>query len=257
MIGPLTFRLLWGMALSWCLAPREEITSGFFRIQMLVALALSVLGVLTFATEPPAGSRMLMSGGWLSLLAGGIAIVAFIDSVLWTLERRRGAEKGLWLVLGMSALGMVGASPPASLAGHPAAVQRICSAFSSGWLMGAALTAMLLGHWYLTATGMKLIPLMRLNQWVGAAILLRAVLAAVGWGCVGLDRLSPTNWVWLSLRWAGLVGPAVMTLLVIRILKYRNTQSATGVLYASTILVFMGETAALLLARSEEFPWAL
>jgi uncharacterized membrane protein len=124
-------------------------------------------------------------------------------------------------------------------------------------MLGGTLTAMLLGHWYLTATGMKLIPLIRLNQWAGVATLVRGILAAVGLFSLGIHQLTSTDLVWLTLRWAGLIGPLVMTILVIRILRYRNTQSATGVLYASTILVFMGETAAMLLARSQDFGWWL
>jgi len=42
---------------------------------------------------------------------------------------------------------------------------------------------------------------------------------------------------------------------VLRILKYRNTQSATGVLFAAVILAFIGETTAALLFR--EFHWPL
>ncbi|MBT5017989.1 MAG: hypothetical protein HON04_04540, partial [Planctomicrobium sp.] len=50
-------------------------------------------------------------------------------------------------------------------------------------------------------------------------------------------------WSLLTLRWAGLIGPFIMAILTIQILKYRNTQSATGLLYAATTLVFMGEMA--------------
>lgn len=257
MIGQFALRLIWGMALSWCLAPREEITSGFFRVQMLVTLALSVLAAMVFAGDGTEENLTWTPGFSMSILTGLMGLLAFVDSVLWTLERRTGATRGIWLLLGLAFLGVLGSSPRT---GSPIAatdVQRILSNFASGWAVGGVTTAMLLGHWYLTATGMKLLPLIRLNQWAAGAVLVRAVLAAVGLFGVGVSQLGPTDWVWLSLRWAGLIGPAVMSILVIRILKYRNTQSATGVLYASTILVFMGETASLLLAGSEEFHWSL
>jgi hypothetical protein len=65
-----------------------------------------------------------------------------------------------------------------------------------------------------------------------------------------------THKTWLAIRWlAGLIGPLAMALMVPRILKYRNTQSATGVLFAGVILAFMGEMAATLL--SNEVGWPL
>jgi hypothetical protein len=38
------------------------------------------------------------------------------------------------------------------------------------------------------------------------------------------------------------------------ILRYRNTQSATGVLFAAVILVFIGETTAAVLSRDLKWP---
>ena len=52
----------------------------------------------------------------------------------------------------------------------------------------------------------------------------------------------------------GIIAPVVLCLLVWRILRYRNTQSATGVLFAGVILTFIGETTAALLSRDLEWP---
>ncbi len=32
--------LVWGLSLTWCLMPRRQVTSGFFRIQNLLTLGL-------------------------------------------------------------------------------------------------------------------------------------------------------------------------------------------------------------------------
>lgn len=224
---------------------------------MLVTLALSVLAGLTFATDRNRELATFLPPLGLAAIAGVIAVVAYVDSILWTLERRVSASQGLWVLLGLAFLAVLGSSSSLNSSLGSARALNTLSEFASGWMLGGTLTAMLLGHWYLTATGMKLVPLIQLNQWAGAATFLRGVLAAIGLACLGLDRLTTTDYVWLTLRWAGLVGPLLMVFMVIRILRYRNTQSATGVLYASTILVFMGETAAMLLARSQDFSWWL
>jgi hypothetical protein len=66
---------------------------------------------------------------------------------------------------------------------------------------------------------------------------------------------TQTHWLWLSLRWgAGIIGPLIVAAMTWRILKYRNTQSATGVLFVGVILTFLGEMTALLLYRELGLP---
>ena len=57
------------------------------------------------------------------------------------------------------------------------------------------------------------------------------------------------------MRWlAGILGPLAIAVMAIRILRYRNTQAATGVLFAGVILVFIGEMAAALLYAELRVP---
>ena len=57
------------------------------------------------------------------------------------------------------------------------------------------------------------------------------------------------------LRWlAGILGPLVISIMAVRILRYRNTQAATGVLFAGVILTFIGEMSAALLYSELHVP---
>ena len=47
MIAQFALRLICGMSLMWAIMPRRQVTSGFFRIQMLVVMGLGVLATLT------------------------------------------------------------------------------------------------------------------------------------------------------------------------------------------------------------------
>ena len=59
-------------------------------------------------------------------------------------------------------------------------------------------------------------------------------------------------WVWIASRWIlGLLGALMMALLAWYTLKVPNTQSATGILYAGVIVVFMGELFSQLLSVGE------
>lgn len=76
MIAQITLRLVAGMSLTWCLMPRRDVTSGYFRIQMLAVLGLATLAALTV----PAGESVeptLLSAGWLKAVAVGVAVLSF------------------------------------------------------------------------------------------------------------------------------------------------------------------------------------
>jgi len=254
MIPEFALRLICGLATTWCLLPRRQITSGFFRIQMLLGLGLSVLACVTANqwTYQLPDSPDLFQGIQFGI-AISIAFLTFAGSVAWTLERRRGGFLFAILILLFSTAGIL--FPTFSHAvssvkgtGVPAALQGL-DALSSAWILGTVTSAMLLGHWYLTATGMVLNPLISAVRLFGIAVLIKIATTLM----ITLFPGSPGagNWPMTVLRWGGLFGPLVMAGLTLQILKYRNTQSATGVLYAATILVFMGEMAARLQLPSQ------
>ena len=256
MISLFCFRLIFGMSLCWLLMPRRQVTCGFFRIQHMVALGLAVLGTLALVwSESSAEWRMHWSPGVTRVLGMALAVVAYAGSVAWTLDRRRSGLVSIAIILLLSLAGVTATTPRGTSASSGDILSLQFDALSSAWLLGTALTAMLLGHWYLTATSMPLTPLVRLNQFLISAALLRS-------GVVGLSLTrhssllsgASTDRSLMLLRLAGLAGPLVLGILVTRILRYRNTQSATGVLFAAVILVFMGEMAATLLTRTLGWP---
>ena len=185
-----------------------------------------------------------------------MAVVAYVGSVIWTLGRRRLGMVSVSGLLILSAVAVAGTMDFRPVNTAPSVPHLLTAEFSSAWLVGSITTAMLLGHWYLTATAMPLEPLVRLNQFLLSAVMLRGVMAGIGLASCPVEVTGSTQIVWLVIRWlCGIAGPLGMALLVPRILQYRNTQSATGVLFAGVILAFMGEMAATLL--STEVGWPL
>lgn len=237
MIPQFAIRLAFGLALMWCLLPRKLVTSGFFRIQMLLTLGLCVLACLT-ANQLPHNPAEFGGITGLRLLLGMAAAGAFVGSVFWTLERRMAGTRCAICLLIVLATGLWATFPRS---GHRPQFLLFSEELASGWLLGAAVGAMLLGHWYLTAPMMSLEPLSRANRLFLLAILVRTAFALVDFTST-LPRHEQA--IWLTLRWlAGLIGPLILCILVTRILRYRNTQSATGVLFAAVILIFIGECA--------------
>lgn len=253
MITQFAVRLICGMSVTWLLMPRRQVTAGFFRIQTLVTLGLAVLSAVTLGGEQAAAQN----AAWLSyraclVLAVFIALLSYVASVLWMLGRRGPGGAALYGIAAGSVILLLGMTRVRG--GGPAGFVAL-SELSAAWLLGGAVTSMLLGHWYLTAAGMSLEPLTRLNQLLGAAAVTRGMLAAAALLTVPEHRFTHLDQVCFFLRWtAGCLGPVVMVLLVGRILRFRNTQSATGVLFAAVILIFIGETTAALLARDVGWP---
>lgn len=252
MLSQFALRLVCGMSLMWCLMPRSRVTAGFFRIQMLIVLGLSVLAAASMGDPggPTAAAQVANLSTARVTACVLIAVSAFLGSIVWTLQRRRAGNVFVILIAGISTAALTAAAA-ASI--RPDSLNRlvaVLSELSTALLLGGATTGMLLGHWYLTAPTMSITPLNRVNLYFGAAGLSRLVLSAVAlW--LAWDRLTgPTHWVWLSLRWsAGIVAPLLLCVMVWRILKFRNTQSATGVLFVGVVLVFVGELTAALLHR--------
>lgn len=233
-----SIRLIAGIAfVALALTPsRLRVVPPYFRILLLLLLGL---GVLFGLAAPPAAA-------W----AISIGVAAFVGSVCWLIERRGVGIACLFVILLASTVWI--ARIPA--AGDAAGSLFLLSASASAATLGTAMAGMLLGHRYLTAPGMPLDPLYWANTLLGASGLLRLAISAWGLVAAGGAPHDTTSLTWLALRWlAGIAGPLAVWFMVRRILAYRNTQSATGVLFVGVILTFIGELTADVLYRTSGF----
>jgi hypothetical protein len=229
-------RFGWGLSLALAITPAALVPAGFFRVNLLV-----VLGLATFASllESTAGS----GPAW--MLAAAAAVVAWLGSVAWLAERRPAGMACCGVCAALMAAATVAVQPgPSPLA------------LLSGLVVGLAVHAMLLGHWYLNAPGMRVDALRRMIDLALAAWAAQAVVtltvgvlipAATGPGPAGRPA-DATTMAMVSLRWlAGLVGLPVLLWMARKTLDIPNTQSATGILYVACIAAIVGELAAQLL----------
>jgi hypothetical protein len=264
MLFQFAIRLICGMGLMLGLMPHRSVRSGFFRVQMLIILGLAVLGALAGGIVPrtpaSAAASLPANPAWQqttrSAACVAIAAMAFLGSVFWTLERRRAGSLLLGLIT-LTATGALAVSPLLFAESGAWQGEFLLPELSSAALLGGAMTAMLLGHAYLTAPGMSLDPLKRLNLYFGIAGFTRAALSlaalVIAWNQVAQ---TGTYLQWLALRWlAGIIGPLVMWWMVRQILTFRNTQAATGVLFVGVILTFIGELTASLLFGELKIPY--
>ncbi|MGH7201745.1 MAG: hypothetical protein ACREJB_14145, partial [Planctomycetaceae bacterium] len=212
MIATFALRLICGMSLFWLIMPRREVTSGFFRIQMLVTLGLSVLAAVAMdwgESEPgravPDRADTARLGLLLCVL---LAVCSFLGSAAWILERRTAGTVFAAMVFALATAALLSSAVSLETAATGLGVLRLASELSASAMLGGAMVGMLLGHWHLTSPTMSIAPLSRVNVAFGVAGLVRLALSAVALALVW-DRLGgTTHLVWLTMRWtAGIMGP--------------------------------------------------
>jgi hypothetical protein len=246
MLGIFALRLACGMIGCLLLLSPAQVNPRFYRTHFLTALGLAAVALIFLwdNLDP-----------WLGSFLGASLGLALLGSMAWMLE---GAPAGRTLiVLAATALALALGFADAALAGQSDLGWRLADDYSSAALLGAATTAMLIGHSYLIAPAMSLTPLLRLLGALFVCTVLRMALAGVGvwyWTAdAALANLETA--LWLVPRWGlGFIGPLALGWMALETAKIRSTQSATGILYVVVIFCFLGELTSQLLASKSGLP---
>ena len=236
-------RFGWGLSVALVLTPASLVPAGFFRVNMLVVLGLATFAALLCGQSLPAHT-------W--LLPAAAAVTAWMASIVWFAERTR---PGIVLCV-ITALLLAATTAVVQLGADGTLTggwPHVGVALLSGLVTGLTVHAMLLGHWYLNAPGMRVDVLRRmidiaLAAW--AVQLVVATAAALPAGALAAGTTGgPTTMALVSLRWlAGLAGLPVLLWLSRKTLEIPNTQSATGILYVACLAAILGELTAQLLS---------
>jgi hypothetical protein len=223
-----------------------QVNPRFYRTHFLTALGLAAVALIFLWDQ---------LDSWLGWSLGASLCLALLGSMAWMLE---GAPLGRTLiVLTATALALALGFADALPRDRPDLGWRLADDYSSAALLGAATTAMLIGHSYLIAPAMSLTPLLRLLGALFVCIVFRLVLAGAGlWYWTADPSLVNLETVlWLVPRWAlGLVGPLALGWMAWETAKIRSTQSATGILYVVVIFCFLGELTSQLLGSKSGVP---
>lgn len=128
----------------------------------------------------------------------------------------------------------------------------IATDLTSALLLGAAASAMILGHWYLVVLDLPIAALRRLTLLLVVGLVLRtlvvglALAGPVHAGYEGARLVATGLWspdgvfVWMRLLF-GIAGPFSLIWFIWKTVEIRSTQSATGILYVQLFLVLAGE----------------
>jgi hypothetical protein len=212
----------------------------------LMSAAALGLALRRFGLPPAAGAP----GGasYAVVLAAGAAI--FVATVLYNRAwhfgwgRLRGRLLAAGLLSGAVLVVAGGRGADAAL--------TVAADFTSILLLGAAASAMILGHWYLVVLDLPISALRRLTLLLVAGLVLRTLVVALALagpvhaGYEGARMVAAGLWsadgvfVWMRLLF-GIVGPFSLIWFIWKTVEIRSTQSATGILYVQLFLVLSGE----------------
>jgi hypothetical protein len=258
MLGIFCLRLACGLAGSLLLLNPAQVNPRFYKVHFLTVLGLAAVALVLVHASAVAGGGWL----WLPLVAG--LVLALLGSVSWSLEGAPGGRTLivltlLDLVVALVLLDSELASRWWSSHWGFGLAWTLAGSFTSAALLGTATTAMLMGHSYLIAPAMSLVPLLRLLAALGVSVLLRlAVAAGALWSWTAghsLFNLGDVTVLWLPLRWGlGFAGTLLFGWMAWQTARIRSTQSATGILYVVVIFCFLGELTGQLLQSSSGFP---
>ncbi len=128
---------------------------------------------------------------------------------------------------------------------------------SSSLLLGSALSAMLLGHWYLVVKDLPVRPLKTLTVlfFVALGARLLATVAAFLLDPEGGRAVADRSFLFVMVYGLFSLGtPMAMSWMVWGTVRIRSTQAATGILYGVVVFVLMGEAAGRFVLMKTGFP---
>ncbi|MEX2228716.1 MAG: hypothetical protein WEB13_03660 [Dehalococcoidia bacterium] len=235
---------------------RRQVTAGYVKAGALTIVPLAVLAVWLdavlgataeldgYALQPDWGSRLRVA-----LVIFLVLAIAHLVAAL--LERHRAA---VVLAVAGSASGVIALGLLAALIAAPtwSYALMLASVLVGAGVLGAALMAMMWGHWYLTSGRLPKESMEQMALIVFVALVVQGVLVAAatvlparevplseGFG-VSLGQ-NPAYWLRVGV---GLVFPAVLAVLAWRAAQIRGMMSATGLLYIALGAVLAGEVLA-------------
>ncbi len=239
-----------GVSFSLLLIRTDALGKGFYILNTVLAIvALAAALLFQFSQPTPAAETI-------HLTATGGLICLIIAAILQACKIRQWSTP---IFIGFLLTTFALSTEARNIAPHVLTqpivedALRILTCLTGGFLLGASIVGMNLGHWYLIAKGLSFDVLESTSRMFLLFVLGRIILLA---GTVGAFYFMPgPGRSALQMLWApdgylifflmrilwGLVGPFVLGVLVFRCVEIRSNTSATGLMYVVVVFLLIGE----------------
>ena len=233
-----------GLMFALCLVPHRA-GDRFFKLCSATAAVMTTaaLALLWRRYGPNAPDALFPRYSTVLVATGLFLLLTVLLNRAWHFGWKRAYDPLLWAATLAGAFGLFFSARTGAEAASDA---------TSAVLLGAAASAMILGHYYLVVLDLPISALRRLTVLLVTAIGLRTVVvlapcsrreapACTRPALVASGLFSPDGvFVWMRLLF-GIVGPLSLVYFIWRTVEIRSTQSATGILYVQLFLVLAGE----------------
>lgn len=246
----------------------EEIGKLYFRVTSGVAFALIFIAMLSepFGSIPfsevlnlKAASDFPQKATYMSFYIC-LGLIAGYNLILPRFHRPLSIAMFFFGLMGVIFFALASAPTafPATVTPWVAAANSV----SSAMILGSVLAAMITGHWYLVQHKLSMTPLKNSTLIYVFAVIARGLClaSAIVFGAEAIasagifSRLDFRSYVFIGRVLIGLVLPFVFGMMTWNAAKIKSTQSATGILYATVVLVLIGETFASFLYQMTGVP---
>lgn len=229
------YNLAFGLSFFTFLIPTKQTGAGLMKVMSTIAGVSLLLGVIIHLTYAPTSSVQAILS-FASLLAFIFIYVLHTDEKKWS----------MWLMYATHTFCLAFTY----IVHYNGELWAMSQMLTGALLLGNITFAMVLGHWYLVTPKLSEKPLLHavVLSWplllVKSGITLIAYFQNEALFVEGTQRAGgySFNWMMLIMRvvWGYLV-IAIMSYFSWRLVKMRSIQSATGILYAQTFFILVGE----------------
>jgi hypothetical protein len=247
-------KLAAGGLLALAVPPFFEVERGFYRSTAAVYLALgyAMAGGEAYLLARYGASRAVTLPSLIAWLAFVALFSAYVATLFIERPRLRARLYPAAVAAGMIALAINAAAYVPENTSFFAQLLFAACMWTGAACVGAAVTGMLLGHWYLIETGLDLLPLERMLAFCRACV--RAQLIVIPLAALIL-------WLWPAQRWhealaaafsdrflvlivgraAAWASALILLALIGRTLAIPQTMAATGLFYIQALTLTVGE----------------
>ncbi|MDH5581082.1 MAG: hypothetical protein OEY33_04185 [Bdellovibrionales bacterium] len=233
------------------LADTKKTGVGFQKVVSAIGGASLILGLIIHLSYEDPGDLKLFS------LAYGIPLLGCLLMYLFHKDKKSPFMWGIYYIQNLSFVYLLYIFMRWSLANEGNVLFHYLFLLSSCLYLGVITYAMVLGHWYLVVPKLSEKPLLIAMKIIWFLMLSKVFALIFSFYDLVPFLMEGTrlgegylfNWVIFIMRlcW-GYILIGIMSYFAWRLVKMRSIQSATGVFYVMTILVFVGELASIYLA---------
>lgn len=229
------YNLAFGLSIFTFLIPTKQTGAGLMKVMSTIAGVSLLLGVIIHLTYAPTTSPQSILS-FAALLAYIFIYVLHTDNKSWS----------MWLMYALHTISLA----LCFVFHYNGQIGAMLHMYTGALLLGNITFAMVLGHWYLVTPKLSESPLKKAVVLSWPLLLVKVIITTYAYTenpklfeeGTTLGGGYAFNWLMLTMRvlW-GYVVILIMSIFSYRLVKMRSIQSATGVLYAQTFFILVGE----------------